>query len=70
VNFIFGANLVHRTADAAERNENAEITALVASVSLHTLCDIIQQATFQGYHLILVYSAIQSCPQTEMFPSS
>jgi hypothetical protein len=66
VYFTFGANLTHRTADAAERNEHAEITALVTSVSLHTLCDIIQQAAFQGYHLILVYSVIQSCPQTEM----
>jgi hypothetical protein len=41
---------------------------LVASISLHTPNDIIQQTIFQQYHLISVYSVIQSCPLTEMLP--
>jgi hypothetical protein len=41
---------------------------LVASIFLHTPNDVIQQVTFQGYHLISVYSVIQSCPQTEILP--
>jgi hypothetical protein len=32
VYFTFGADLTHGTADAAERNENAEIIWLVASI--------------------------------------
>jgi hypothetical protein len=36
---------------------------LVASIFLHTPNDIIQQVTFQRYHLISVYSTIQSCPR-------
>jgi hypothetical protein len=35
------------------------LLALVASIFLHTPNDIIQQATFQRYHLISVYSVIQ-----------
>jgi hypothetical protein len=62
VYFIFGANLAHRTADGAERNENAEIIGAGCLNDLHTPGDIIWPVTFQRYHLISAYSAFQSCP--------
>jgi hypothetical protein len=41
-----------------------KLLALVASIFLHTPNEIIQQATFQRYHLISVYAVIQAYSQS------
>jgi hypothetical protein len=63
--------LAHRTADVAERNENAEIIG-AGGINFpsyakrhHSSSDF----SAVSFDLILVYSAIQFCPLTELLPN-